>query len=583
VRVGLVVVAPALVALLVAVSSSNALPRSQLQPLFDGKAAAQVAQTLSAEYPSRVPGSNAAADAARWYSETMAALGISTTEDVWTENLPDLGRVTLRNVVSVVPGRSPDAIVLVAHRDNAGPGRPAADDATGTAALVELARGFAAQEPAVAPRPQHTLVFVSTDAGAYGGAGAERFATRWPSSGTVVAAVVVDSLSGSGAPRLAIAGDGTTSPPQALVRTASARVEEEVGTAPLLPSSATQLVGLGVPFAALEQGRFLGRHIAAVTLATEQTGSPGAPEPALNADRVGRMGKAVEALVDSLDSSAGPPLQTPDALYFTSRAVRGWAIRLTLILLVVPVSLGVVDLLARTRRRRVPLAPALRALRARLLVWLVGAGLLGLGALVGVFPTGASLPLPAFTELVSDPPVVSIAIFASLFVLFWLVTRRTILPRHRASTDERLGGLLVGLLALCALSIVLAVAKPYALVFVLPSLYTWPWIPAERASWRGGLLLLTGMLGPVLGLVVLAAQIHLGLVETALYLAGLATVGYVSLGSVLAAVCWIAVAAQVAAVSAGRYAPYAGGIEPPPPGMIRSGVAWIARRRPSRA
>ena len=146
-----------------------------------------------------------------------------------------------------MPGRSDETIVVVAHRDNAGTGQPLGDNASGTAALVELARGFAPQEFGPDPLPQRTLVLVSTDAGSYGGAGAERFASTSPLARSAIAVVVLDGLGGSGRPRLAIAGDEPVSPARALVRTAAARVEEQVGTSPSLPSVPTQLVDLGDP------------------------------------------------------------------------------------------------------------------------------------------------------------------------------------------------------------------------------------------------------------------------------------------------------------------------------------------------
>ena len=65
----------------------------------------------------------------------------------------------------------------MAHRDDAGLGSGLDDNASGTAALVELARAYA---PTSGLRralvPPHTLVFLSTDGGSFGGFGAARFA-----------------------------------------------------------------------------------------------------------------------------------------------------------------------------------------------------------------------------------------------------------------------------------------------------------------------------------------------------------------------------------------------------------------------
>ena len=177
VRVSSLIVAPALLALLFSVSTTGVLPRSTLEPLFDGATAADLASQLSTEYPSRVPGTVGAEDAARWFRETIAAFGFTVDEDVWREDVPGLGEVDLRNVVAVVPGRSRETILIVAHRDNTGASAHAGDNASGTAALIELARGFAPRGASVAPQPQRTLVLVSTDGGAWGGAGAARFAS----------------------------------------------------------------------------------------------------------------------------------------------------------------------------------------------------------------------------------------------------------------------------------------------------------------------------------------------------------------------------------------------------------------------
>jgi hypothetical protein len=574
--VGFVVVVPALLALLFSISTTGTLPRSSLEPLFDGENAATLARTLSVEYPSRVPGSEGARQAARWYAETVRALGLTTEEDAWSEDLADLGTVELRNVVTVVPGRSDETIVVVAHRDNAGTGQPLGDNASGTAALIELARGFAPQELGPDPLPQRTLVLVSTDAGSYGGAGAERFASSSPLAAAAIAVVVLDGLGGSGRPRLAIAGDEPVSPARALVRTAAARVEEQVGTWPSLPSLPTQLVDLGIPFAAGEQGRFLGHDIAAVTLTTAEPSDPDIPvgdaASVVGVRRLGQLGRATEALLSSLDISLGGAFRTPDSLFFADRAASGWTVRLTLVLAVVPFALGLVDLIVRGRRRRLPFRPALRALRTRLGVAFVGGLLVGIGALGGVLPTGASLPLSPFTDVLDNPPIGGLLLLASAFVVAWLVARRRLLPGRQTAPQERLAGLTVALAALGAVAVVLALAKPYALVFVLPSLYAWLWLPIERRLWHRVLLFAVGLAGPVAGLVILGDELGISVVEAALYAVGLTTVGYVSLASATLALVWLAAAAQVAAIAFGRYAPYAGGAEPPPPGAFRSAL-----------
>lgn len=126
----------------------------------------------------------------------------------------------------------------------------------------------------------------------------------------------------------------------------------------------------------------------------------------------------------------------------------------------------------------------------------------------------------------------------------------------------------------------LAIVKPYALVFVLPSLYAWLWLPLRARVWQRALLFGLGLAGPLAGIVVLARELDLGLLDSLLYVVGLATVGYVSFGAVLASIVWAAAAAQMATIAFGRYAPYAQGMEPPPPGVIRHSVRAAANAFP---
>lgn len=584
VRVSGVVVAPALLALLFSVSTPGTLPRPAIDPLFDATSAATIAVQLSTDFPGRVPGTEDALAAARWYDQTVAAAGIRTETHSWREDLPDLGEVELQNVVAVVPGRSAETVVVVAHRDNTGADGRFGDNASGTAALVELARGFGLRGgPTPAAVPQRTLVFVSTDAGAYGGAGAAHFARTSPYAEQALAVVVLDGIGGGGRPRIALASDTPASPSRALVSTARARVEDEAGVAPTLPSPVSQLVGLGVPLAIGEQGRFLDRGIAAITLTTTEPGEPrlpvGDPDAPLSAARLGQLGRAAEAVVTSVDESVGAAFRTPDSVFFGDRVASGWALRLTLVVLVAPFAVGVADLLARARRRGLAFRPAVRALRARLLLWAYGAVLLWVGAVAGILPTGADVPLPPYSESVLDHSGVGVASLLVAFVAGWLVARRPLAAAGAVpSVGVRLSGHAVALTWLGVVAVSAAVVKPYALVFLLPSLYAWLWLPLQTRLAPAAGLYLVGLAGPALLLVALGVDLGLGPVDTLVYLAGLVTVGYVSIPAVLLAVAWLASASQLAALAFGRYAAYAGGVEPPPPGLVRGSVGAIARK-----
>jgi hypothetical protein len=540
---------------------------------------------LSTEYPSRVPGTPGAAGAARWYEQTVAGYGFVTKDDTWHQNVPGLGDVGLDNIVTVIPGRSAQAIVIVAHRDNQGAARTFGENASGTAALIELARGYGPQESAQAARPQRTVVLVSTDAGAYGGAGAVRFVRTSPYARDALAAVVLDGIAGRGLPLLAIAGDESSSPSPTLVGTAVARIGEQTGVVPAIVGVPTQLVDLGVPYAAGEQGAFLGGGVAAVTLTTAEREDPAIPagdSGPVSTKRLGQLGRATEALLGSIDESVGRSLRTPDSLFFRGRAASGWAARLTLVVAVVPFALGVLDLVVRGRRKKLHFAPALRGLRTRALFWLYAGLLLWIGALTGVLPSGAALPLPPTTAVVTDPPVAGVAVLSLALALGWLVGRRQLVSSERPSSEDRLAGYTIALAWLAVVAVAMAVTRPYALIFVLPSLYSWLWLPLRTRFWTRAVVYCLGLVGPALGLGLLAHELDLSLARAFLYTAGLVSVGYVSAGTVLVALAWFAAASQLGALAFGRYAPYAGGAEPPPPGVVRETIGAIGRRARTR-
>ena len=116
---------------------------------------------------------------------------------------PDSSLVEGANVIGYVQGteRPGRYIVVSAHYDHVGIGRPAAgdsiyngadDNASGTAAMLELARYFAAH------RPRHSMIFVAFDAEESGLRGARTFVDNPPvPRDSIVMNVNMDMLSRS--------------------------------------------------------------------------------------------------------------------------------------------------------------------------------------------------------------------------------------------------------------------------------------------------------------------------------------------------------------------------------------------------
>src|SRR5919202_4271575 len=138
----LLVALPLLVAAF-SVAHPPPLAAPPLPAAFDRNAAIALASDLARSFPDRSPGSPQATGAAQWFEQQLQAYGFQTQVDRFEATIPGRGRVPLENLSTVAPGSSPDTIVVMAHRDNAGTSPGANDNASGTAALIELARGYA--------------------------------------------------------------------------------------------------------------------------------------------------------------------------------------------------------------------------------------------------------------------------------------------------------------------------------------------------------------------------------------------------------------------------------------------------------
>ena len=532
------------------------LPPPALPPAFDAAVASGLARELAHDYPDRTPGSADALGAAGWVQEQLELYGYRLQRDRFRATIPGRGEVELVNLVAVVQGASDRAIVVTAHRDTAGADTGVNDNASGTAALIELARSYATSvsTTAEAPRPSHTLVFVSTDGGAFGSLGAARFAERSTYRRNALAVIDLDGIGGLGAPRLALGGDTARSPAASLVRTAAVRILEQSGDEPEHASALRQLLDLGFPFAPGEQGSFVARGIPAVTVGTVPEEHTPRPTELLDPDRLGELGRAAQNLIGSLDAGLELTRGTTSYVYLGTRVVRGWAIELVLLSALLPFAIGAIDLFARCRRRRIPLRGAVRNLRARLLFWTFAAAVILVAGRLGALPEGEARPLPAVAG-VYRPSGAVLAVLGAVLVVAWFAWRERLFPRCPATAEETLAGHTVALLALGLLALLVVATNPFSLVYLLPSLYAWLWLPQAYDAPRvaRAVLLVLGFAGPVILLLSFAARLELGL-ETPWYLATLVTVGYVPWIAVALGVVWCAIAAQLTAITAGRYA-----------------------------
>ncbi len=130
----------------------------------------------------------------------LAGITMSASYDV------DSKVITSQNIVGRVDGskRPDETVIYSAHWDHLGIGKPddkgdtiyngAVDNATGTAALIELGRAFASQ-----PKPERSVVFLNVTAEEKGLLGSEYYASKplYPTAQTV-AVINMDALNPGG-------------------------------------------------------------------------------------------------------------------------------------------------------------------------------------------------------------------------------------------------------------------------------------------------------------------------------------------------------------------------------------------------
>ncbi|MDX6473194.1 MAG: hypothetical protein QOK22_2010 [Gaiellaceae bacterium] len=571
-----------LLVLAYSVGRPTPLQAQGLPSAFDRAAAAAAADDLALHWPVRTAGTTGALGAARWFAAQLAPYDLPIATESFSADVPGQGVVQFKNLVARRAGLSQKTIVVMAHRDDTGTGPGANDNASGTAALIELARTYAPVAGAARIPLPYTLVFLSTDGAGDGALGAAEFAAHSPERQNVIGVINLDTIAGTGRPRLVIAGDTARSPAPGLVATVGTALAHELGYDPSRASAARQLLDLAFPFSLYEQAPFVARAVPAVTITTggDRPAAGFGDTPArLNLTRLGQIGRATQSAIDALEQGVALPAGPASYVYLGTRLVRGWAIEILLVAMLLPFLTATVDLFARCRRRRIRVAPALRSYRSRLAFWLWCGGLFGLFSLLGVWPGGVARP-PAMGSV--RWPATGLIVLAVLAGLGWLVTRERLLPRRRVQPEEELAGHVAALLALGVVSLLVVATNPYALVFVLPSLHAWLWLPQVRSSPLGVRLavLLLGFAGPAMLVWSFASRYGLGL-DAPWYIVWLFSLGYAPLPGFAIALGWAAAAGQLLALAGGRYAPYPSEAERPPRGPIRETIRRLvlAQRR----
>lgn len=528
---------------------------SPVHPRFDAARADANLRALLKACPSRVTGSAGARCAADFIEKRFEEDGLSTRRQVFSMWLRGK-RVEGINVIAAVRGTSTRTLALLAHFDAPATGRDAAsDNATGVATLLELAHVFASEKP---PR---SILFVATDAGAWGSIGADMFAREkvWRHFGAIgasppYAALSLDRLGPGPASGIALDGGGQFhgfTPIWLRARVAYAIASRGMRVFPQEPFS--QIVARALPLSFADQGPLLDRGIPAINLSTRPLSGSGAP-PLDTTARIRPEEIRPGALVlygTAAEVAARAVLDTgvtasPDVITLSPTKILGRdASRWMAALLFLPLAVLALD--GINRLRRAPRGAVITVARAA--AWALPPVLAAIALRLAV---RLDL-LPAFSHYparIGDPFLTAWAplpMAAALGAALLGAAAAAVLAPRRAAPARDAGLLLLLAAALWAWSW----NDLAAALFLAPAAWCWPWIGAGRARrrWLDAVLLLLG-LAPLAALAVVAAK-RLCLGPWVLWYGALLE-AYGTVGLRAAGIIGLAVAA---AVAMGRAAP----------------------------
>ena len=277
------------------------------------------------------------------------------------------------NVLGVVSGngRSRDALVFIAGRDNLPPGPGANDNGSGTGALVELARTL------VGSVTQTSLVFASVDGTTAESAGARELARHPPAGLRLRAGIALRAVGRPGLPLvLRLSGEGHRLPAAGWLRTVEQALHDEGVQTVRLPSLGQQVAALVAPVVHGDQAALVGSGAAVVGIDGSQPGLSSAADTSkpifgdlrpLSADLLGRVGTATQLAALAFDTGPQPASLGSTYLVSSDRVLRGWTLELFLVALLIPPIFALIDAAARARARG-----ARPSITARRVLWRAG-------------------------------------------------------------------------------------------------------------------------------------------------------------------------------------------------------------------
>jgi peptidase M28-like protein len=461
---------------------------------------------LARVYPNRRPGSTGDDALASDVAGVLRGYNFNVSTDVFKAKTAD-GSRTLENVVGVRAGMGNGSIVVVAHRDSLH--SPATTDLSGTAVLFEMARVLSGESL------QHTVVLASTT-GSAGAVGAARLARTLPQP--VDAVLVLGDLAGTSVhgPVVVPWSDGQRVAPSMLRKTLASALAAESSLSAGSTGLGGQIAHLAFPISPTEQAPFGGAGEPAVLLSVSGEQSPPASEPA-SLNQITALGRTVLQSITALD--AGPTISSPSSyLVFSGKAIPAWAVRLLVLVLIIPVLVATVDGMARARRRGHSILRWSAWVLAAAVPFALVVAVIVIARVAGVIvaPPG---PLGAGAVPLHAGQIAALAGMALLVVVGLIWVRRAVIwavgPGRRKSPEEagEAGAAAAVMLVLCLASLAIWLANPFAALLLVPALHLWLWIVVPDIRLPAPVtvvMLLAGLALPALVFATYATTLGLG-------------------------------------------------------------------------
>jgi len=500
-RAGIALVA---IAVVVAAFSLQTPPGGATATLAPGSyfsSAAQTTATLARDYPDRTPGGagdqGLAAHIDRVLSG-MAGFNVSTSSQIAQTAA---GRRVLETVAAVRPGADPGTIVVVSHRDGTG-----LADMSGTAVMDELAQALSSETL------QRSVMLVSIS-GQVGAAGATQLA-RSLAGQPVDAVIVLGNLAGAQVDRPVVVpwSNGAVLAPPLLSNTVSGLLSQQTGLSSGGYGIAQQIAHLAFPFALTGQAPLNSNGIPAVLLSLSGDRLTPADSPLGSAARVAALGNTVLQTVNALDS--GPAVPAPSSyLLISGKQVPDWAIRLLVLILILPVAIATLDAVARARRRGHSTLMWIGWVLAGAVPFVVGFVAVLLAQAAGLLSATPPGPVGAGGVPITggDAAVLGLALafvvasFAGLRPLILRLLSRGSGAGGRRPDSPAADGAAVALsVVMCVLTLVVWMANPFAAALLIPALHLWLWLAQPGLRARRGAVLALALGGIVPALLVAA-------------------------------------------------------------------------------